>query len=62
MSRGPWAEDEKNIYQWIKNPGAFIPTTPYTQALQKQYGQVMPSFGSLKEDELKEIVDYLKTL
>ncbi len=34
--RGPWAENEKNIVSWIRNPGAFIPTQTYTQELQKQ--------------------------
>jgi cytochrome c2 len=60
MDRGPWAEDEKNIFAWIKNPGAFIPTTPYTVALQKQYGSVMPSFNKLSDADITEIVAYLK--
>src|SRR5688572_30192389 len=30
--RGPWT-DRKNIYKWVQNPAAFIPTTPYTVAL-----------------------------
>jgi mono/diheme cytochrome c family protein len=59
--RGPWAEDEKNIHKWVKNPAAFIPTTPYTQALQKQYGQIMPSFeGQLKDEDINAIIAYLK--
>jgi cytochrome c2 len=59
-SRGPWAEDRKNIYKWVHNPAAFISTTPYTQDLQKQYGQIMPSF-TLKDEEIEAIVKYIET-
>src|SRR4249919_1876399 len=42
--RGPWAEDIKNLHSWIKNAPAFLPTSPYAQGLQKEYGQVMTNF------------------
>jgi len=57
--RGPWTERE-NLYAWVKNPGAFIPTNPYTQDLQKTYGQIMPSFPQLSKEEVDAIFDYIK--
>lgn len=59
--RGPWAEDEQNLHKWIKNPAKFIPTSPYTQALQKRFGQIMPSFeGQLTDNDINAIIGYLK--
>lgn len=58
-SRGPWTE-RANLHKWVKNPGAFIPTTPYTQALQKQYGQIMPSFPQLSDADVDAIFDYIR--
>ena len=57
--RGPWS-DRKNLYKWVKNPAAFIPTTPYTKALQKDYGQIMPSFPQLTEKDVDEIIAYIE--
>ncbi|HEX2607720.1 MAG TPA: cytochrome c3 family protein, partial [Flavisolibacter sp.] len=48
-------------HKWVHNPGAFIPTTPYTQALQKTYGQIMPSFPQLSEKDIDAILDWIKT-
>jgi mono/diheme cytochrome c family protein len=57
--RGPWVE-RKNIYKWIQNPGAFIPTTPYTVALQKEYGAIMPGFPQLSEKDIDTLLDYIE--
>ncbi|MES2881165.1 MAG: c-type cytochrome [Bacteroidota bacterium] len=57
--RGPWAEGRENLYAWVKNPSAFIPTTPYTIALQKQYGQIMPSFPQLSQKDVDAIFDWI---
>jgi hypothetical protein len=59
--RGPWAESRQNLHKWVHNPGAFIPTTPYTQDLQKTYGQIMPSFPQLAEADIDKIFDYIKS-
>jgi cytochrome c551/c552 len=59
--RGPWAEDRANLHKWVHNPGAFIPTTPYTQALQKEYGSVMPGFPQLADKDIDAIIDYVTT-
>jgi hypothetical protein len=57
--RGPWT-DRSNLHKWVHNPGAFIPTTEYTQTLQKTYNQVMPSF-QLSDKDIDAIFDYIKT-
>jgi cytochrome c2 len=56
--RGPWT-DRKNLYAWVKNPAAFIPTTQYTQDLQKQYGQIMPGFPALSDKDIDAIFDWI---
>jgi cytochrome c2 len=58
--RGPWT-DRRNLLKWVKNPAAFIPTTPYTQELQKQFGQIMPSFTNLTEKEVNGVFDYINS-
>lgn len=57
--RGPWT-DRANLHKWVHNPGAFIPTTPYTQDLQKTYGQIMPSFPQLTDKDIDAIFDYIQ--
>jgi cytochrome c551/c552 len=56
--RGPWTE-RANLIKWVKNPAAFIPTTPYTQELQKTYGQIMPSFPALSDADINAIFDWI---
>lgn len=57
--RGPWT-DKANRYKWVHGPGAFIPTTPYTQSLQKEYGQIMPSFPQIPDKDIDAIFDYIQ--
>jgi cytochrome c551/c552 len=58
-TRGPWTE-RANLHKWVHNPAAFIPTTPYTKALQAQFGgQIMPSFPQLSEKDIDAIIDYV---
>src|SRR5215211_801213 len=59
--RGPWAEDRNNLVKWVHNPAAFIPTTPYTQELQKTYGSLMPSFGQFTAEQILSIFDWIET-
>ncbi len=61
MERGPWAENKENIYAWIHNPGAFIPTTAYTKALQAEYGQIMPGFPQLSNQDIDAVIEYINT-
>jgi cytochrome c553 len=60
-TRGPWAEDKANIYKWVKNPAAFIPTTQYTKDLQKTWNAVMPPFPTLSEKEIDAVLNYVET-
>ena len=57
--RGPWT-DRENLHKWVSNPAAFIPTTPYTQDLQKTYGSVMPGFPGLKKEEVDAIFNWIE--
>ena len=57
--RGPWT-DRKNIYRWVQNPATFIPTTPYTIALHKEYGAIMPGFPQLSEKDIDALLDYIE--
>lgn len=57
--RGPWI-NRANLHRWVHNPGAFIPTTLYTSALQKTYGQIMPSFPQLSDKDIDAVFDYIK--
>ena len=59
--RGPWTE-RRNLIKWVKNPAIFIPTTPYTKELQRQYGQIMPSFPQLSDEDIHAIFDYIGSL
>ncbi len=59
--RGPWAENKENIYKWVHNPGAFIPTTAYTKALQAEYGQIMPGFPQLSNQDIDAVIEYINT-
>ncbi len=56
--RGPWG-DRANLHKWVHNPAAFIPTTPYTKALQAEYGQIMPGFPQLSEKDIDAIIEYV---
>lgn len=60
-TRGPWAEDKANLYAWIKNPAAFIPTTQYTKDLQKTWGSIMPSFPQFSQEQVDAILEYIET-
>ena len=57
--RGPWAEDKKNLYQWVHNPAGFMAKNPYTQALKAKYGVMMTGFPQLKENEIDAIIGYV---
>jgi hypothetical protein len=56
--RGPWS-DRNKIYEWIKNPSAFMAKDPYTAGLKTQYGSVMNAIPSLAPKEIDAIVTYI---
>jgi cytochrome c2 len=57
--RGPWTE-RKNIYDWIRNPAAFIEKNEYAKELKAKYGVLMTAFPDLTEEEIDAICDYIK--
>jgi cytochrome c2 len=59
LSRGPWAEDMKNVYAWVHNPAAFMAKDPYTQGLKAKFNAMMTGFPQLTEPEIKAIVEYV---
>jgi mono/diheme cytochrome c family protein len=57
--RGPW-HCSHLLNEFTRNTIAFIPRTEYTRDLQKQYGQIMPSFPGLTDRDLEAIYYYIK--
>lgn len=57
--RGPWRERQK-LYEWIKNPIAFMKKNEYTRELKRKYGSVMTAFPDLSNKQIDAIVEYLK--
>lgn len=51
--------DRKKLYEWIKNPEAFMKTDPYTRELKKQYGSMMTAFTNISDEEIDAIVAYI---
>lgn len=56
--RGSWS-DRSKLYEWIKNPGAFMKKNKYTRELKTKYGSVMTAFPDLTENEIDAIVEYI---
>jgi cytochrome c553 len=56
--RGPWA-DRNKLYDWIKNPSAFMAKDAYTAGLKTQYGSVMTAFPALSTKDIDAIVTYV---
>lgn len=57
--RGPWIE-RKNLYEWIKNPSAFIAKNEYAAKLKKAYGGiVMTAFPDITNEEIDAICEYI---
>lgn len=58
QERGQWA-DRTQLYEWVKNPLAFMKKDPYTRELKKQYGTMMTGFPDITRDEVDAIADFL---
>lgn len=59
--RGPWA-DRKNIYQWVRNPAAFMQKNEYAKNLKESYsGVMMTAFPHLSDNDIDEIINYINT-
>ena len=59
-NRGPWS-DRKKLYEWIRNPKAFMKNDPYTKKLKEKFDPAMmePS-PNLTDEEIDSIVTYIK--
>jgi cytochrome c2 len=57
--REPWT-DRQNVYDWIKNPAAFIKKNIYVRELKNKYsGLLMTAFPDMKNEEIDAICDYI---
>jgi cytochrome c2 len=56
--RAPWT-DRKNIYEWIRNPSAFMARNEYTRKLKEIYKSMMTAFPDLTNEEIDAICDYI---
>lgn len=59
LNRGPWAEDKKNLYEWVHNPPGFMAKNAYTQGLKAKFGVMMTPFPQLKNEEIDAIINYV---
>ncbi len=53
-------ESKKQLIQFIKNPQDMIDKSSYTQHTYKEYGQVMPNYDFLDDEQIKTILFYIK--
>ncbi|HEY0750436.1 MAG TPA: cytochrome c [Chitinophagaceae bacterium] len=55
--RGPWTVRE-NLYQYIRDPDAFVKKDSYAKALREAFGAAKPSFPHLTDYQIDQIVNY----
>lgn len=56
--RGPWTNRE-NVYEWLRNPAAFMKKNVYAKGLKEEYGVMMLAFPTLKNEDIDAIIDYI---
>lgn len=56
--REPWT-NRQNVYDWIRNPAAFMQKNEYARSLKEVYGSMMTAFPHLTNQEIDAICDYL---
>lgn len=59
LNRGPWAENKKNVYDWVHNPAGFMAKDPYTQGLKAKFGIIMTPFPQLSTKEIDAVLAYV---
>ena len=57
--RGQWTIRE-NLYQYIRDPDAFVKKDPYAKALREAFGAAKPSFPHLTDHQIDQIVNYME--
>lgn len=56
--RGSW-NDKQNVYEFIKNPQAFMQKDNYSRKLKEAFGSTMPAFPDLTNQEIDAVIDYI---
>jgi len=59
LERGPWT-DRQNVYEWIRNPTAFMEKNEYAKDLKKRFNAMMTGFPDLTNEEIDSICDFIK--
>lgn len=59
LERGPWV-NRKNVYEWIRNPTAFMEKNEYARELKKVYNSMMTGFPDLTNEEIDAICEYIR--
>jgi len=58
--REPWT-NRQNVYDWIRNPAAFMQKNEYARKLREAYnGMLMTAFPNLTNGEIDAICDYVR--
>ena len=59
IEKYPWTE-RQNVYEWIKNPAAFMQKNSYAMDLKEVYGgRMMQAFPDISNEEIDAICEYL---
>ena len=48
------------MYEWIRNPSAFMEKNEYAKDLKKRFNAMMTGFPDLTNEEIDSICDYIK--
>ena len=57
-NRGLWS-DRKKLYEWIRNPSAFMEKDSYVRSLKEKFGSMMTAFPDLSNEEIDAIAVYI---
>lgn len=58
INKEPWT-NRQNVYDWIRNPSAFMKKNEYARQLRIVYnGRLMPAFPDITNEEIDLIVEY----
>ena len=56
--RGPWS-DRKQLYEWIRNPEAFMKNNDYTNGLRAKYNTMMQAFPGITNEEIDAVLNFV---
>jgi mono/diheme cytochrome c family protein len=54
----PWTV-RQNVYDWVRNPAAFMKKNRYARELKEQYKVMMLAFPDITNEEIDAIVEYI---